>query len=296
MEVGICTAEEWKVLLACLDEEFVFKKNRAHSLGHRFPHTFSISNLKRIYVARSVDTVSACVAIRLVDWCTPNRIWRGAMVGGVWTSPEHRGKGIASSVLQTIQYELAEGGVDFGVLWTTIPEFYETLGWQQGDIGLYGECIPPTVHRNDSQASACAVSSCDTGWLESVRSNWVPERVARSMMDYSAIPLPANSVEVFLAEKTSCSGYAVVGRTDSVGYVYELIGHPSTFEYLWSGILQSFDRLYINDRRDSPSYNWLANKSSIRWKPQHLTMWLPLSGDMGNANVGNWYIPYLDRI
>jgi GNAT superfamily N-acetyltransferase len=296
LEVGVCTTDEWTTLLACLDEEFVFKKKRSLSLVRRFPHTFDISNLNQIYVARSADAISAGVAIRLFDWYTPSRIWRGAMVGGVYTRPEQRGKGIASSILQTIQYKLVESGVDFGVLWTTIPKFYETLGWQHGDIGLFGEYIPPMTHRNDNQSSACAVSSCDIGWLESVRSNWVPERVSRSAVDYSAIPLPANSVEMFLAKTASSNGYAVVGRAESVGYVYELIGHPSTFKYLWSDILQGFDRLYVNDRRDSLSYNWLANMPDIRWKPQHLAMWLPFSEDAGNANLENWYIPYLDRI
>jgi len=297
LEIGTCTAEEWPALLACLDEEFVFKKKRSLSLARRFLHTFDVANLHQIYVARVRGSICSATAVRLFHWYTENRMWHGAMIGGVYTEPDQRSRGFASLVLRNIQAELVKCGVDFGVLWTTTPEFYEQLGWRPEDIGMFGEFASCMPSADDPVISPHEIADCDVHGLNALYSRFATEYVVRSEQDYYAVPLPANSVQAFVIDEAGeVKGYALVGKVGETGYVYELVGSPTTSERLWPAVVNSYGKVYVNDRLGSPSHAWLTAKGGVVWKPQHLAMWLPLSQEAKRSAIGGWYIPFLDRI
>ncbi len=97
-------------------------------------------------------------------------------------------------------------------------------------------------------------------------------------------------------ETGELQGYALVGRSMQTGYVYEMVGHSDTFERLWCAIANRYGKIYVNDRRDSLSAEWLDREAGVIWRPQRLAMWLRLSSEAKHTEVGQWYIPYLDRI
>lgn len=296
--VECCHAKDFLELLTYLDKEFIFSKNRFLSLAMRFPHTFSADNLENIYVIKEGGIVSSAVAVRHFDWYTGVRNIRGAMIGAVYTKPEHRGKGLASCILCKVKEDLRKRYVKFAVLWTKLSDFYQKLGWHVKDVSVFGEVIST---KTKSQKSFLVVSSkledCDFQWIDAVHSKYTNEHVVRTRRDYDSVPLPVNSVEAFiLKESTKIQGYAIVGRLQKTGYLYELVGNPSCFPSIWESLIASFDKVLINDRQDSLSYHWLTKNSTIQWHRQRLTTWLYLSDLSEYGNIGKWYIPYMDRI
>jgi GNAT superfamily N-acetyltransferase len=295
--VDRCRLEELSQLLTILDDEFVFGKGRPLSLAERFPQVFCPANLENIYVARVRKAICAAAAIKRFDWLAHNRTWQGAMIGMVYTRREYRGQGLASRVMRTLQDDLAKVGVDFAVLWTTIPSFYQRLGWFMEDVGIFGEATSLHSLQADISIAPCPLTDEVIHWIDRIHSKLVSDRVARSDLDYRVIPLPASSVDVFLLDETDeIRGYALVGRSDRAGYVYELIGHSATFDQLWGAITNCYGKVYINDRVDTLSSKWLSERATVTWRSHHLTMWLPLSAEAWNTAVGHWYIPYFDRL
>jgi GNAT superfamily N-acetyltransferase len=297
ISVGVCRLDEFAGLIELLDNEFVFAKGRQLSLARRFPQVFCAANLDNIYVARSENLICASVAVKHFDWIAQGLVWRGAIVGTVYTMPQFRGRGIASLVMSHAQDILKKKGVDFAVLFTTIPKFYERLGWLNEDTGVFSETffLPPSKIGNPIRP--CSLTSERIQWIDSLRSIWEPERVRRSEVDYRALPLPSNSVDVFIVDEVNgFCGYALVGRVEETGYVYELVGHPSSFNRLWSSFANCYCRTFINDRWESPTTKWLSESQGIMWKQNHLAMWQRFSEKLENMVMGQWYIPYLDRI
>ena len=299
MEVSVdrCRPEQLPRLLTSLDDEFVFAKGREVSLAERFPQVFCQTNLDNIYVASVEGSICAATAIKRFGWIVQGRIWQGAMIGMVYTRPEYRGQGLASLVMRTVQGDLSKAGVDFAVLWTTIPSFYQRLGWFLEDRGIFGEVELPQSPQCNNPIAPRALTDKDIRWLDSVHSKWVSERVVRSELDYRVVPLPASSVDTFMLDKTDeIQGYALVGRLRKTGYVYELVGHPATFDQVWCAITNCYGKVYVNDRQGSLSSEWLTERTRIVWRPQRLAVWLPLSREAKNASVGQWYVAYFDRI
>lgn len=292
-----CRLEELPKLLALIDAEFVFAKDRHVSLAKRFPQVFCETNLANIYLAYVENSICSVAVIKRFAWIAQSRIWQGAMIGMIYTRPEYRGQGLASLIMRTVQSDLTNAGVDFAVLWTTIPSFYQRLEWVLEDKGIFGEVeLPQPVNCNNLIATH-SLTDKNIRWIEHVHSKWVPERVVRSKLDYRAMPLPATSVDAFMADETDeLQGYALVGRSMQTGYVYEMVGHSDVFDRLWCAIANHYRKIYVNDRRDTPSTKWLDRNARVIWKPQRLAMWLRLSKEADNAPVGQWYIPYFDRI
>ncbi len=292
-----CRLEELPHLLELLDEAFISGKDRRLSLAQRFPQIFCETNLDNIYVAYVDDLICSTAAIKRFAWIAQGQLWQGAMIGIVYTRPEYRGRGLASLVMRTVQGDLSKAGVDFAVLWTTIPRFYQRLGWFLEDEGVFGEVELPQSPQCSNLVVAHSLTDKHIRWIDSAYSQWVPERVVRSELDYRVVPLPASSVDAFMVNETDeLQGYALVGRSMETGYVYELVGHTATFEHLWCALANSYSKIYVNARQGSQSSQWLAPRVRIIWRPQHLAMWLPLSREAKRALVGQWYIPYFDRI
>lgn len=295
IDIETCRPDELSALLVLLDNEFIFTKGRQLSLGVRFPHIFNLTNLDNIYLVKIKNSISSVIAVRQFEWITQGQVWLGAMIGMVFTRPEYRGQGLASLVMKSIQARLSEIGIDFAVLWTTIPEFYQRLGWILEDKGVLGKMAQPNTSLSNDFVIPKPLDTHTIQWIDSIRSKWVSERVVRSEVDYKVLPVPVHSVDVFLYETREQLGYALVGKLGETGYVYELVGHPATFHYLWYSIIAHYCQLYINNQQDSLINKWLVDRGQIIWTPQHQTMWLQVSQRAKDMSVG-WYIPYFDRI
>lgn len=287
--IGPCTRAEYGALLALLDQEFIFGKDRRLSLAQRFPAALDPERPQNILVARADGAVASALALKRFDWITAERSWHAAMIGLVYTRPDRRGRGGAGALLQEAQTRLARAGVEFAVLWTGQPGFYARSGWIGADCGVLGSAQgalagpAPPAPAPDADSIARA---------EALRQRYAPQRVARDMASYATLPPPAEQIELLLED----GAYALVGRRQTHGYLYELVGAPDAWAALWSRLGARYRALTLNLRQDTPLQRWLSAQAAIDWQPQRLAMWLPLTAPARTAPFSDWYIPFLDRI
>lgn len=282
-----CTPAELPALVGLLDEEFIFSKRRSLSLARRFPAALRAQNCPNILVACRGDQIAASIVIKRFGWITPERNWRGAMIGLVYTRPAERGQGLASQLLRAAERKLRADGTDFAVLWTAQPEFYRRLGWVSADCGIFG-----TYASAGGAAAGC--TPADAGAIEDLRSRVPGGHIAPDSASYGTLPPPAERVE--LRASPGGASYAIYGVHADRAYVYEFGGAPSGYAALWQDICVAPRTVYINERRGSASHQWLLRLPEISWRDQALAMWLPLADPDGERCYARWYIPYLDRI
>lgn len=284
-------------LISLLDQAFIFGKKRTISLRRRFPTVFCGDNLNNLILCLEGDEVVSSLTMRRFDWLDDGKLYHGAMIGAVYTNPQQRGRGLASRLLEAAAGRLRIAGVDFGVLWTTQPAFYERLGWSMADCGVLGEMeidVPKTqypgeVVRSPAENSAVAI--------EAIRRRQMNSTTLRHPDDYRQLPLPADSVEgLMLNRGEEYAGYALAGRAGDTVILYEMGGHPDCFPALWQAACCQCRHILVNERENSPSHRWLSKNTLLRWQPKALAMWLPLSQKMETIPVSQWYIPYFDRI
>lgn len=292
--IDYCKLDEFEFLLKLIDTEFVFSKNRLRSLVERFPAVYSPNNLSNIYVARCNGVLTASVTVRKFIWHATGRIWQGAMVGMVYTCPAYRKRGIGSTMMQHIQQDLASAGMDFAVLWTKIPRFYERLGWLGNDCSAFGEALPEVDKSSGVLIKPQNLSENLYKLLNAIRQKNQIEILERVPSDYAAIPFPAETVDLLLSEKPE--GYCIVGRTNTACYLYEAPGDPDFWEQLWPSLRCAYPKLYLNQQTGSPFQKWLVENASVKWEAQKLAMWLPLTKQAIGIGIEKWYIPYFDRI
>jgi hypothetical protein len=129
-----------------------------------------------------------------------------------------------------------------------------------------------------------------------MRAKYLQYCVLRSADDYAIIPPSVDVVDFFTYEGAGAEGYAIVGRKERKGIIYEMVGSPEAFPVLFHSIGQHVDSLFINDRPASASGVWLTEKRCVKWQPQNQAMWYKLSRDFVEVSCKKLYIPYFDRI
>ena len=286
--LGVCTVAEWPALLAALDETFVTERGRSGSLAIRFPAALGQPHLADLRVVRNGAAIVSCCATRRFDWHTPAQSWRGAMIGMVWTRPDARGRGHAAQVLDFTLQALDADGVDFAVLWSSLPHFYARLGWQRHDRGVLG------VSAGTAATAPRLDAAFDPTMLEPLRATHEPLRVLRTADAWQARPLPAAHTRL-LADETGAA-YALLGEQDDTRYVYEVVGEPGCFPALWARISAGAGRVYVNDSLGSPFHRWLVTHTATQFNAQSLAHWWPLSHRGRAAHWRGWHIPWFDRI
>lgn len=333
MDIRSCRPDELERLIPLLDEEFIFGKGRTISLRLRFRTVFCRNNLHNILICTDGELIASALAMRQFDWREGDEIFRGAMIGAVYTHPARRGEGWASRLLGAAAMQLREQSIDFGVLWTGQPSFYARLGWVAADCSVLGEFEQNESTLNCSLAGAAQKKTvnCRSGFnpthrakarptpesvlmpepsgeatllpveasaprLEDIRQSWLNATTLRRPEDYRQLPLPAEDVNVLWREDQGKAAYALLGSNGATGFLYELVGDDNCFPALWREACRNRRRIFVNDRADSPSCRWLTDHTGVRWKNKSLAMWLPLSKRVDMPRLGQWHIPYFDRI
>lgn len=284
-----CSGADFDDLLPLLDQEFIFGKGRQLSLQQRFPATLDRRHPQNIQLARVAGTIASALITKPVNWVTPERNWRAAMIGMVYTRPELRGRGTASALMRATQAKLAQEGFNFAVLWTAQPDFYARLGWSAIDCGTLG-----SVHAAspDATKSAMPPGAADIAWIEALRPQYALERAERTGKTYATLLPHAQRVELLRGD----AAYAILGSDDSHGYLYEMLGDLAELPSLWTRLATRYRTLYLNLRPDTPAQRFLSTQPGITWQPQRLAMWLPFSAAARDARFADWYVPFLDRI
>ncbi|OGS92279.1 MAG: hypothetical protein A2Z95_01380 [Gallionellales bacterium GWA2_60_18] len=296
IEIRACRPDELERLISLLDEEFIFGKGRAISLRQRFPTVFCHNNLHNIIICTDGEVIASALAIRQFDWREGNEIFKGAMIGAVYTHPARRGEGLASRLLEAAAIQLREEKVDFGVLWTGQPSFYARLGWVSADCSVLGEIEPNNAILEPPDGVALLPIATSAHQLEDIRQRCLNAITLRHSEDYRQLPPPAERVDLLRCEEQDKAAYALLGSDGETGFIYELIGDVTCFPALWREACRDHQRVFINDRIDSASCIWLTKHTRITWQRKNLAMWLPLSGRVDTARLEQWHIPYFDRI
>ena len=296
IDIHSCRPQELERLIPSLDEEFIFGKGRTISLRQRFPTVFCRNNLHNIIVCTEGEELASALAMRQFGWREGEEVFRGAMIGMVYTHPARRGEGLASRLLEAAAMQLREQGMDFGVLWSVQQSFYVRLGWVAADCGVLGEVEPNELIPQPPGDVTLLPTEANTPRLEKVRQNWLNATTLRRTEDYHQLPLPSERVNVLWCEDQGKAAYALLGCSGETGFLYELVGDTASFPALWREACRSCRRVFINDRAGSPSFQWLIDQAGVNWKNKSLAMWLPLSERVGTSRLGQWHIPYYDRI
>ena len=298
MDVTIkkCDSRTLPDLLRLIDNEFIYSKGRSASLTVRYPKLFSADNLENVYVACSGGTVYATTTVRKFDLLSDGQVWKGAMIGLVCTASEARGRGFGTLVMDAIVREYKNSDTDFLVLWTGINSFYGRMGWVTEDEGAFSKVDIGKITYNNNLVIPDCYENADFNFIELIREKFLPLRVKRVIEDYKVIPPNVDVVEYYIFEEKGVEGYAIVGRKERTGYIYEIVGSHNAFSVLIQSIVQNVDNLFTNDRPDSASGLWLTENKCVEWHSQNQTMWYKLSAKFTNISCKKIYVPYFDRI
>lgn len=137
LEVGPCRPRELPALRELLNEVFITERNGRGDLFEFAPLLYSEANVENLRVVRRGRQIVGHAGIleRSIRW--RGQVLRAGFIGGVCAHQDLRGEGIGTLVMQDAARRMAELGLDFGVLWTGSPGFYERLGWRHaGGISI----------------------------------------------------------------------------------------------------------------------------------------------------------------
>jgi len=298
MKISIrsCEPTELPFIIESIDREFILSKDRKISLRCRFPNVISQQNINQIQVAVLDGFICGVVAVKLFDYCTPKCIWRGAMIGMVWVTPQYRGMGVGKELISAVDAYLHENECDFGVLWTGNPVFYEKYGWFIRDKSLYAEINSICTSYKTEEVICRSLDLIEVTHLEKIRSLIEPLRVERRLLDYQVKPIPVADVNCFLPLTNEGDGYALVGGMDKCGFFYEMVASPNLWDMIWGAITAHYEKLIINGREGDPFSKWLSDKKQVIWQRQQMTMWYRISPRANALPHESWHIPYFDRI
>jgi len=95
-------------------------------LDSYFSHVYKTENS---IVARDGDAIIASLQMIPHSISMHNKEYRGMYIGGVSVLPSHRGKGIASSLMQFAEKQMRENQIDISFLIPFRFEFYKKLGY-----------------------------------------------------------------------------------------------------------------------------------------------------------------------
>jgi predicted N-acetyltransferase YhbS len=290
VNISVCGTAERDQAIALMNEEFIVTRGRSLSMPERFPAAFSQPDAT-LLAAREGGRVLAALLMRPFAWHAAQGVLRGTMIGMVCTHREHQDKGLGSA-LMTEAARLLQGRADFGVLWTTQPDFYRRLGWTPSDCGVLGRM------RGEGTAPAMIAGEVDAllPRIHAAREAQNGERIERSMENslacYRTLLPPAVVREALMV----AGSYALIGRLGDDAYVYELSGDSKGIARLGDMLKSRYAAITLNLMRGSPAHQSLASRTDIAWSKQSLAMWLPVSGAVDIAGAVGWYIPFLDRI
>jgi hypothetical protein len=285
IESGICRPGEFEAVLGCLNGEFIQARGRAEGIEKRF--TGLLDDPANFVVRRNGGEILSALAVKRFTWITPDREFKGAMIGMVWTAPQARGKGHAAANLAFARTTFGVEGRDFAVLWTDQPGIYAGSGWIAADSGLYG-VAPGRGSEGDAQTPDDPTETR----VDALRKRLAPSRILRDTSAGFPVPLPVTHVRAICES----DAYAVLGFNGDETFVLDLLGTPESLAALWSTISATGRRIHINIPADGVAARWMAQSMAGVLQPKPLAMWLPLSGRARHLDYSSLYVPFIDRI
>lgn len=130
LTVGPCRPNELPALRALLNEVFITEREAVGDLFEHAPLLYAEANVENLRVVRRGREIVGHAGIleRPIRW--RGQTLRAGLIGGVCARRELRGMGIGTLAIEDAAAHMRALGLDFGVLWTGSPGFYERLGWR----------------------------------------------------------------------------------------------------------------------------------------------------------------------
>ena len=191
-----------------------------------FPLLFSDDNLANCRVAERDGRIVSHAAV----WprrfrCSGKTIGVGIIVL-VATEEESRRLGLAAALMRDLQTEMPQLGCQLGLLWTGVPDFYRSLGWQT--VNTSGWIA--SGHRAAGTRELSVVDFHPERHLESLHQlhRSQPTHSQRTLLESSRLlTLPKCRVLVGELDGVAVS-YLVEGRATNKRGLIEYAGDPSS--------------------------------------------------------------------
>jgi len=127
-----CEIWELGELLDFLVSIFKLESSKNLKVGSEYAHiiSFAINNSKNLRIVKHNGEIVGHVGIYPILVKVGELGLKVGTIFGVATKLEYRNKGIAKSLLMDAIEKMKKEKYDLSILWTSIPEFYRKLGWE----------------------------------------------------------------------------------------------------------------------------------------------------------------------
>ncbi|MEQ8765134.1 MAG: GNAT family N-acetyltransferase [Planctomycetota bacterium] len=278
LEIRPALPEELEALCAFLEEDF--DETTPWGVREEYPLVFDETNRNNLFVAVENGLILSHVGVKPVQFRGPSLKLRLGLVGSVRTSPRHRGRGLARLVMQAAERRLFELGCELGMLWTSIPSFYEQFGWVIAGSEFSLE-VPKSAVAQVAPVGAVRRLTPER-WRDVIAMHErEPLRVLRDPKDYEALfSIPGTETWV-LDTAEGPIAYGVMGKgRDFSGCLHEWCGSAASVVSLVRGMMEGSRREAMTvigppSRRDVLQ---AFEKLGVRAEPAALGMFKVLSG------------------
>ena len=245
-----------------MDDEFLRTRNRPGNVSDRFPSVFRRSDPSNILVARTPRGIASALVFH------DTRLDHGRLlrqIGLVSTRAEFRKQGFGSALLRFAHTCIAQDQVSVALLWTSAYPFYQRLGWWRQD----SSCVAKVEGSSVALAPTRGVIELEQILrADEIRREWAPHLAPRSIEAWRTVPTHADEVDLIIEN----NGFALVGKRNETGYLYEVVGPKYSWLALWRRICERHRRIVANGQLGSSWVRWMAKENNAAWAANSLGM------------------------
>lgn len=211
------------------------------SIVNEYPTALSESQLHNMRVIIENGQIVSHAVFRPMIVKTPVGVFKVAGIGSVVTSPDHRGQGHSTQILEACLEAATAADCDFAILWTDLFDFYRRM-----DFELAGTEVTVVLDREVGPTA---------GWKYLVSSKVAPDALVRVFQQHSVsshrskedvrlmLSIPNSTVVTAWEPNGRLAAYAVVGKgADLNGYIHEWGGSVSALLGLFSHLRNTLKR------------------------------------------------------
>lgn len=203
------------------------------SIVDEYPTALSKSQMHNMRVIIENGQIVSHAVFRPMIVKTPVGVFKAAGIGSVVTSPDHRGQGHSTQIIDACLEAAAAADCDFAILWTDLFDFYRRM-----DFELAGSEVTVILDREVGPTA---------GWKFLDSSKVAPDALVRVFQQHSVsshrsqedvrlmLSVPNSTVMTAWEPNGRLAAYAVVGKgADLDGYIHEWGGSVSALLGLFS--------------------------------------------------------------
>lgn len=149
MDVRIPLSTDWNEISDFLTRNL--RANVSWTVKDEYPLAFSEGNLANVRYIKDNDSIVAHAVMQPHLIRTQYHLFKVGLIGSVVTSPEHRGRGYSSEIINSCLQAAHKQACDFAVLWTDNFNFYGKFGFELAGSEI--ACEVPTEFQYPAKES-----------------------------------------------------------------------------------------------------------------------------------------------